>query len=56
MELTLSVPTEEIAASICDNWQKKSGNLPVSGSFPVLTLFKKLYTHLCGEQLFLPVL
>ena len=24
MELTLSVPTEEIAASICDNWQKKN--------------------------------
>lgn len=24
VELTLSVPTEEIAASICDNWQKKN--------------------------------
>lgn len=24
VEITLSVPTEEIAASICDNWQKKN--------------------------------
>ncbi|MGN1204033.1 MAG: DUF4364 family protein [Lachnospiraceae bacterium] len=24
IELTLSVPTEEIASSICDNWQKKN--------------------------------
>ncbi len=24
VELTLSVPTEKIAASICDNWQKKN--------------------------------
>ena len=24
VELTLSVPTEEIAAAICDNWQKKN--------------------------------
>jgi hypothetical protein len=24
IELTLSVPTEEIAAQICDNWTKKN--------------------------------
>ena len=27
VELTLSVPTEEIAASICDNWQKKNEDI-----------------------------
>jgi hypothetical protein len=27
IELTLSVPTEEIAAQICDNWQKKNQSL-----------------------------
>lgn len=24
MEITLSIPTEEIASNVCDNWQKKS--------------------------------
>lgn len=27
VELTLSVPSEEIAASICDNWQKKNEDI-----------------------------
>ncbi|MBQ4259073.1 MAG: DUF4364 family protein [Lachnospiraceae bacterium] len=27
VDLTMSVPTEEIAASICDNWQKKNQDI-----------------------------
>lgn len=36
VEITLSVPTEEVAAAICDNWQKKN---------------QEIYRHLI-EQLF----
>lgn len=34
VEITLSVPTEKIAASICDNWQKKN---------------EEIYQHLIAE-------
>lgn len=34
VEITLSVPTEEIASSICDNWQKKN---------------QEIYQHLIAE-------
>ena len=34
VEITLSVPTEEIASSICDNWQKKN---------------QEIYQHLISE-------
>ncbi|MBE5864782.1 MAG: DUF4364 family protein [Lachnospiraceae bacterium] len=27
VDITLSVPTEEVAAAICDNWQKKNENI-----------------------------
>ena len=27
VELTLTVPTEEIASGICDNWQKKNQDI-----------------------------
>lgn len=27
VDITLSVPTEEVAATICDNWQKKNENI-----------------------------
>lgn len=31
VNIRISVPTQELAASICDNWQKKKqGNIPVS--------------------------
>lgn len=36
VDITLSVPDENTAAAICDNWQKKSANLSASGTGAVL--------------------
>lgn len=44
MELTLSVPTEEIAASICDNWQKKIRKSTSTWQLPCFNFVQKSCT------------
>jgi len=55
VDLIISVPVEETAAAICDNWQKKSGNLSVPDRAAVLnvTPMQKPQVHHCSCGSFL---